>query len=599
MLDYSNGAPVDLTTGVLVTGKTGSGKTSTAKRQIEDLCAYREQYWDPMPSVLPRICILDPIKSDWWGITLSADGKRPALPFVILGGPHGHVPLSDTSGVAIGELVASGQLPMCILDMAYFKMGGLQRFYCDFAETLFRKNRGPLHLVIEEAHEFAPKERSGASGENMAVYWSKKLATAGRSKGLRLMLATQATQSLHNSLMGSCETLLAHRMSLPAHIEPVTKWLSAHLSKDGVEKIRADMPKLSNGQAYIVHEGYVERRQFKMMQTFDNTRTPDGTEIEAAPPPVDRSKLLEIVGNAVKEAEANDVDTLKARIKQLESDGPNVLTNDALHGQLDDAREAGHRAGFTEGHVAGRNWAVKAARNSLGEIVAEAHRQMSAIENNTSIGPDASARPGENDGHRASAASPPRAVASPADTTKAQAPTPATPRRVSKVEGASGPSNGSAAGVILLKALARIRTVDDALQLGVVSFMSSTSGYFRGGMKWIADCEYVEVSDAGIKITPRGDKYLTRFDNLNRRPFTRTEIISKWAEKLGGPSDRILLLLFDELGRSLAIQTIGSTLEMSATSGYFRKGVKRLRVSGLVSGDKSLDITRFIQGLSA
>jgi hypothetical protein len=82
---------------VAVLGKTGSGKTSTAKLAIEQVVAGSA-----------RVCILDPIKSDWWGLTSSADGKRPGLPFHILGGPHGHVPLHEKAGKAIGELVASG-----------------------------------------------------------------------------------------------------------------------------------------------------------------------------------------------------------------------------------------------------------------------------------------------------------------------------------------------------------------------------------------------------------------------------------------------------------------------------------------------------------
>jgi DNA helicase HerA-like ATPase len=60
--------------------------------------------------------------------------------------------------------------------------------------------------VIEEAHEFAPKERAGIGAENMAIHWAKKLATAGRSKGIRLIVATQRVQALHNAVLGSCET---------------------------------------------------------------------------------------------------------------------------------------------------------------------------------------------------------------------------------------------------------------------------------------------------------------------------------------------------------------------------------------------------------
>ena len=98
---------------IAILGKTGAGKTSTSKLVIEHVVAEGD-----------RVCILDPIKSDWWGITSSSDGSAPGLPFTILGGPHGSVPLPATSGKALGQLVGSGKLPLSILDMADFERAG-------------------------------------------------------------------------------------------------------------------------------------------------------------------------------------------------------------------------------------------------------------------------------------------------------------------------------------------------------------------------------------------------------------------------------------------------------------------------------------------
>lgn len=207
-------------------GKTGAGKTSTGKLLVERLAARGE-----------RVCILDPIKSDWWGLTSSADGRSAGLPFQILGGPHGHVPLPSSSGRVIGELVASGALPMSILDMADFEPGAHARFFIEFASTLIKRMEGVVNLVLEEAHLFAPKERSGIGDENLAIHWAKTLATAGRSKGIRLILATQRTQALHNAMLGSCETLIAHRLTAPADQEPVVKWLKSNLDKELAARI--------------------------------------------------------------------------------------------------------------------------------------------------------------------------------------------------------------------------------------------------------------------------------------------------------------------------------------------------------------------------
>lgn len=293
---------------IAVVGKTGSGKTSTAKLIVEE--------------VVPkgaRVCILDPIKSDWWGLTSSRSGKKAGLPFYILGGPRGHVPLHESSGKAIGELVATGKLPLSIIDMADFKAGGLQRFFIAFAEALFKKMKGIVYLVIEEAHEFAPKERANVGDENLMIYWAKRLATASRTKGIRLILVTQRTQSLHNALLGSCDTVIAHRLTLPADQKPIVDWLKAHLAKDKVEQATRALASLKTGTGIVAGETGVNVIDFPEIGTYDNSATPtddiDAAEVETAA--VDQDALRAIIGDAVKEAEANDPKKLREQITAL------------------------------------------------------------------------------------------------------------------------------------------------------------------------------------------------------------------------------------------------------------------------------------------
>lgn len=296
---------------VAILGKTGSGKTSTAKLAIEQVVAAGA-----------RICVLDPIKSDWWGLISSADGKSAGLPFHILGGPRGHVPLHENAGKPIGELVASGALPLSILDMADFPAGGLQRFFVDFAAVLIRRMRGVLYLVIEEAHEFAPKERTGFDKENLAIHFAKKLATAGRSKGIRLVLLSQRTQSLHNALLGSCDTLIAHRFTAPADQAPVVKWLQANVEPEIAKKVAWSMSSLKTGEGWICsgEARIFEQRKFPRIQTYDNTATPTGdadAQHDVATAAVDLERLRAVVGDAVRDAEANDPQALHAEIARL------------------------------------------------------------------------------------------------------------------------------------------------------------------------------------------------------------------------------------------------------------------------------------------
>lgn len=302
-----------------ILGKTGSGKTSTAKLLIEQ--------------VVPegaRVCILDPIKSDWWGLTSSADGQSPGLPFHILGGPHGHVPINEDAGSIVAEVVANGSLPLSIIDMRHFKPGGTSGFFAEFAKTLLEKNEGVVYLVIEEAHLFAPKERAGFANENMAVHWAKTLATAGRSAGIRLILCTQRVQALHNALLGSCDTLIAQRLTAPADQKPIVDWLKSNVSDAMAKEVAASISSLKTGEGWICsgEAKLFERVQFPPIKTFDNSATPTANSkrrtVQTAP--VDLGKLAKLIGIAgKKEAPAQsgrstkDEDLIKALNNRLVS----------------------------------------------------------------------------------------------------------------------------------------------------------------------------------------------------------------------------------------------------------------------------------------
>jgi len=296
---------------VAVLGKTGSGKTSTAKLLVEHVVKHGDA----------RVCVLDPIKSDWWGLTLASDGKRPGLPFRVLGGPYGHVPLHKAAGDAIGRVVASGALRHSIIDMADFGPGEQTTFFIAFAQSLFRHMTGVVFLVIEEAHMFAPKQQAGMGEEAKSIHWMNRIATGARSKGIRMVVCTHRVQTLHNSVLGSCETVIAHRLTLPADQKPVTDWLSGNIDKDRAKEITGSLSSLKTGEGWLCsgEAQIIERRKFPHITTYDNSATPTGDLVgkEVRPPTVDDVALKCIIGDAVKEAEANDPKILKRQIAEL------------------------------------------------------------------------------------------------------------------------------------------------------------------------------------------------------------------------------------------------------------------------------------------
>lgn len=343
---------------IAVVAKTGAGKTFTTKGIVElDAGAGR------------RVCVLDSIKSDWWGITSSADGTKPGLPFIIIGGPHGHIPLEPTMGAKIAELVGTGRLPLSIIDMADFGPGELQAFFCDFAPTLLKTIKGVVRLVLEEAHEFAPKERAGFAKENMSVHYAKKLATAGRSKGIRIVAATQRVQQLHNSILGSCETLIAMRLTAPADQKPVLGWLTANAPKDVVAKVEATLSSIPTGTGWVVSgEAKVfERVAFPKITTFDNSATPKAGETRIEP-----KTLAEVDVSAIRDA-------LAVSVPEGKKQPQNITRN--ITADLAAAEERGYQRGLVEGIERGKSQGIalgitraQAAVNALRvpDIAAEA-----------------------------------------------------------------------------------------------------------------------------------------------------------------------------------------------------------------------------------
>jgi hypothetical protein len=346
---------------IAIHGKTGSGKSSSGRLIVERVVG------DDF-----RVCILDTVKSDWWGITSSGDGKRAGLPLKILGGPRGHVPLHSSAGKVIGNLVGSGKLPLSVIDMADFEAGGIQRFFVDFAPALMRSMRGVLYLVIEEAHELAPKERAGFGAENMALHWTKKIATAGRSKGIRVIVATQRIQSLHNAVLGSCETIIAHRLSAPADQKPVIKWLKANTDKETESKVSSSFSSLPTGTGWVCsgEAKAFELTKFPKFKTYDNMATPlgDSEEVMVKTAPVDQDELRSIIGEAVAEADANDPAKLKARIRELEKRG--VGDPAAEQKAWDGGYQAGHSNAISETRVVFEHARGNYARKVFDEISA-------------------------------------------------------------------------------------------------------------------------------------------------------------------------------------------------------------------------------------
>lgn len=328
---------------IAILGKTGSGKTTAAKAAVETII-----------DAAGRVCVIDPTGA-WWGMKSSATGKSAGYPFVIFGGSHADFPLGATHGEAIAEIVGTSST-LAIIDTSQLRVGERTRLFTDFADALMRKNRGPLHLYIDEAHMFMPQGKvpDPQSGQMLAA--GNNIVSGGRSRGLRITLITQRPAKLHKDSLTQVETLVAMRLIAPQDRHAVEEWIADNADEKRGREIITSLATLKTGEAWVWAPecGVLDRVKFPRIRTFDSSAAPAGTdEAGVVLAPVDgdtiRSKLSKIAAEVV----ANDPKVLKARIAELER----AAKAAPAAGPLSDtermkAQEYGQRLGYEIGAAA-------------------------------------------------------------------------------------------------------------------------------------------------------------------------------------------------------------------------------------------------------
>jgi DNA helicase HerA-like ATPase len=169
-----------------ILAKRGAGKTYAAAVLVEEM----------VTTGLP-VCVIDPV-GVFYGLRSSADGRSPGLPVVILGGQHADLPLPLEAGAAVADLVIDERVPV-VLDLSELSKRGQRRLVADFMEQLFRRNRDPLHVVVDEADLFAPQRGGPDLARLLGAY--EDLVRRGRARGLGCTSITQRPAVLHKDIL--------------------------------------------------------------------------------------------------------------------------------------------------------------------------------------------------------------------------------------------------------------------------------------------------------------------------------------------------------------------------------------------------------------
>lgn len=112
-----------------------------------------------------------------------------------------------------------------------------------------KKKLPMIWLVVDEAHEFLPKEEIGKTASTDALV---TILREGRQPGISLILATQQPGKIHTDVMTQSDILISHRITAKLDVDALSKLMQSYL-RSGLDKELDNLPRLK-GAGIIVDD---------------------------------------------------------------------------------------------------------------------------------------------------------------------------------------------------------------------------------------------------------------------------------------------------------------------------------------------------------
>lgn len=540
---------------IAILGVTGSGKTFAAKGIVEGILAAKG-----------HVCVIDPTGA-WSGLRSSANGKRAGFPIVIFGGDHADVPLTASSGEAIAEIVATTDTS-CVLDTGNMTVRDQTKFLTAFAETLYRLNRKPLHLVIDEAHNIMPQSKVADPQSAMMLHAANRLLSQGRSRGLRVMMISQRPQKLHKDSLSQAQALIAMRVVAPQDRRAIEDWIGAWADvKDGASLLTS-LPSLDTGEGWVWAPvaGLLKRVTFPPIKTYDSSRAPDDDGDAIVLAKIDLPAIEERLASVAQEAAQNDPKHLRAQLAELQR----------AKGKPDaDALRKAEEAGYARGRLDGMEEAGIALRVEVDGLAGISGR-LGAMLADLTIGGN---RQGAMPTTAARPFLPPKLVklAPGGVELRAGSVKLAAERPKSPTEGVTNPQQRILDAMASLSALGI--TDLNKIQVAAIAGVSPNSGSYANNLGRLRTMRLIDYPKPGcVSLTGEGIKAAAYPDF----PPTLADLHTAWLALVTGPQQRILSALIDTYPDAMPKSGLAEVIGVSPGSGSFANNLGRLRTLGVI-----------------
>lgn len=531
-----------------VLGMRGVGKSYTTMVMAEEMLGAGQQ-----------VVVVDPI-GVYWGLRTSADGKSPGLPIVIAGGDHGDIPIQDDAGELVADLVIDQGVSM-VLDLSHFRKAASRRFMTSFLETLYHRNRAPLHLIVDEADAFAPQRPQRDATRLLGAM--EDIVRRGRARGLGITMATQRAAVLNKDVLTQTSVLIALRMVGRTDIAAVDAWVSSFGGDAERDELMSTIASLPVGHAWFWSPGWLgtfQQIEVRERRTFDSSATPEvGAAVTepAARAEVDLDVIRERMASLIEEHEENDPKILKRRIadleRQLSQAEPETVTE-----VVTERIEVPVLESETVERVTSAIEAITENVLMLAEVRKDLNSQLAAAQRCATTGAIVAEK---------------RAPAR-----KGRKPERSHLQIVQNDEKAPDLPDGARR---MMAALYRANRDLDRSELGTLSGMASRGGTFGTYLSKLRSANLIQDQGNTVQLSSEGER-VCRASLNGTGPFELDEIVRFWDNRLAAGARRMLDELIAVYPDSLSRRELGELSGIAASGGTFGTYLSRLRSYGLI-----------------